>query len=80
MIKDQSGRVFVRYHQPVPKQIQVGSMVYVTDVRHGVAMLLVQEQEVAPLLAHLGGCCGEQKRVFSLPNQESVNVYLTGER
>ena len=80
MIKDENGKVYVRYFQPVPKYVRIGSKEYVCDVRHGVSMLLVEESEVPPLLAFKGGCCGGKRLVFSLPGQEAVNVYLTGNR
>ena len=80
MIKDENGKVYVRYYQPIPKYVTVGGREYVCDVQHGVSMLLVNEEEVPPLLSHKGGCCGGERLVFSLPSQEAVNVYLTGNR
>lgn len=74
------GKIAIRYYMPIPKYIQIGKKDYVCDVRHGVSMLLVEENEVAPLLSYKGGCCGGERLVFSLPNQEAVNVFLTGDR
>ena len=74
------GKVALRFHQPIPKYVRVGSKEYVCDVRHGVSLLLVSEEEVAPLLAVEGGCCGGKKKVFSLCGQEAFNVWLTGNR
>lgn len=79
-IKNEEGKVYVRYYQPIPKYIKIGKNEYVCDVRHSVSMLIVPEDEVQPLLDFLGGCCGGKRKVFSLPTQEAVNVYLTGDR
>jgi len=74
------GKVAIRYHQPVPKYVRIGSKEYVCDVRHAVSILLVEEGEVPALLEYLGGCCGGQKKVFSLCTQGAFNVWLTGDR
>lgn len=79
-IRNKEGKVYVRYYQPIPKYVKVGTREYVCDVQHGVSMLLVDEAEVQPLLDFFGGCCGGKRKVFSLPTQEAVNVYLTGNR
>lgn len=73
-------KVAIRYYQPVPKLIQIGTKEYVTSVQHGVSLVLVPEEEVPALLAHLGGCCGGQRRVFELASQGAWNVYSTGDR
>lgn len=74
------GKVAVRYYQPVPKYVIVGSKEYVCDVKHHVSMLLVSEEEVPALLSHKGGCCGKQRLVFSLASQEAFNFWSTGQR
>ena len=74
------GKIAIRYYQPIPKYVQIGKKEYVCDVRHGVSILLVEENEVQPLLGVRGGCCGGQRKVFMLPNQEAVNVWQTGDR
>ena len=80
MIKNEDGKVFLRYYQPIPKYVKVAGKEYVCDVRYGVSMLLVDEGEVANLLSAEGGCCGGKRKIFSLPSQDAVNVYLTGNR
>lgn len=81
MIKDQNGKVYVRFDQPIPKYVKIGNKEYVCDVRYGVSMLLVDESEVPALLNYVQVCCGgHQKHIFTLPSQEAVNVYLTGNR
>lgn len=80
MIRNKDGLVYVRYHQPVPKYINVGGDKYICDVRYGVSMLLVDESKVQALLDHLGGCCGGKKKVFHLPSQEAVTLWETGTR
>lgn len=79
-ITNPEGKVYVRYEQPIPKMVNVGGKTYVCEVRRGVSMLLVDEAEVPPLLGFLGGCCGGQKRVFSLASQGAVNLWERGER
>jgi hypothetical protein len=80
MIKNPDGKVYVMYHQPIPKLIKLGNKGLVCDVRFGVSMLLVDEADVPAVLAVQGGCCGGKKFVFRLPSQEAINVYLTGQR
>lgn len=79
-ITNPQGKIFLRYFQPIPKMVTVGNNSHVCDVRHGVSMLLVEESEAIPLLSYLGGCCGGQKKVFSLANQAAVNVWENNER
>lgn len=79
-IRSPEGKVYVRYFNPTPQYIKVGNKDYVCDVRHGVSMLAVDESEVQQLLDATGGCCGGRRKIFSLPGQEAVNVYLTGDR
>ena len=74
------GKIALRYYQPIPKYVRVGQNEYVCDVRYGVSLLLVSEEEVAPLLSVIGGCCGGQRKVFSLCGQEAFNVWRTGNR
>ena len=80
MIKDENGKVFVKYYDPTPKFVRVGEHEYVATVQHGVSMFLAEESDVPAIIATKGGCCGQQRLIFSLPNQESVNVWLTGNR
>lgn len=74
------GLVAVRYYQPVPKYVKVGAKEYVCSVRRSVSLLFVPENEVQPLLDFVGGCCGGQRKVFSLCSREAYNIYLSGER
>lgn len=74
------GKVALRYFQPVPKYVKIGTKEYVCTVQHSVSMLLVPPDEVASLLAVTGGCCGGKRLVFSHPSQEAFNVWLTGQR
>lgn len=74
------GRAAVHYHAPIPRYVKIGNSEYVCDVRHGVAMLLVTEEEVAPLLAYEEGCnCGNGKRhPFTLSSLHALNVWREG--
>lgn len=74
------GKVALRFYQPAPKYVKIGTKEYVCDVRYGVSVLLVDEAEVPSLLAHEGGCCGGQKKVFSLCSQDAFTVWETGNR
>ena len=80
MIKNPEGKVYVAYFQPVPKLVNINGKKLVTDVQHGVSMILLDEEDVPAALAYLGGCCGGKRHVFHLPTQEAINVYLTGTR
>ena len=80
MIKDENGKVYVRYHSPVPKYIKVGTKEYVTDVRYGVSMILADEEDVPQLLEALGGCCGGRKKIFHLPSPDAIRLWETGSR
>ncbi len=81
MIKNKEGKVYIRYYQPANKFVRVGKNEYVATVQHGVSMILAEETDAQALLEYRGrGCCGEPPRIFSLPNQESVNVWETGDR
>jgi hypothetical protein len=74
------GKVAIRYYQPIPKYIKIGNKEYVTDVKFGVSLVLVEESEVPALLAAEGGCCGGKRKIFSLCGQEAFNVWSTGNR
>lgn len=74
------GKVAVRYYQPIPKFVKAGGKEYVCSVKNSVSILLVDEGEVPALLDIVGGCCGGQRKVFSLCGKEAFNVWLTGER
>lgn len=78
MLKDENGKFYVQYFQPIPKYVKLGNKEYVCTVRYGVSMLLVEESEVAPLLGVEGGCCGGKRKVFFLPSENAVNVWKTG--
>jgi len=79
-ITNPQGLIYLCYHQPIPKMVSVGGGEYVCEVRRGVSMLLVSEAEAGLLLNYIGGCCGGQKKVFSLASQGAVNLWEYGER
>ena len=74
------GKVVLRYSQPVPKYINVAGNEYICNVQHGVSLLFVEESEVPPLLEYKAGCCGGEKKMFSLASQMAYNVWSTGDR
>lgn len=78
MNKDENGKVYIQYYQPIPKYIQIDNREYVCDVRYGVSMLLVDESEVQSLLDYLGGCCGGKRKVFALPSENAISVWKNG--
>jgi hypothetical protein len=79
-IYNPEGKVALRYYQPIPKQIQIGSEYYYFDCQHGVSMFFANEADVPALLNVIGGCCGGQKKVISLASESAYNVYKTGDR
>jgi len=72
------GKVAMRYHQPVPKQIKIGNKVFVFTMGHGISLSLVDEEDVPSLLAYLGGCCGGKKKVISLASEAVYLHWLEG--
>ena len=72
-------RVALRYYQPIPKRVVLpGKKEYVTNVRHGVSLVLAEEADVPALLAFEGGCCGGKRKVFSLATELAVKVWNDG--
>lgn len=74
------GKVAVRYYEPVPKYVKVGSKGYVCSVKHGVSVLLVDEADAPAFLALEGGCCGGKRKLFSLCSEHAYKVFDTGDR
>ena len=74
------GKIPLMYYQPIPKMVVINGKQMVCDVRHAVSMLLLDEADVPAALAAEGGCCGGKRKIFSMPGQEAVNVWLTGNR
>jgi hypothetical protein len=72
------GRVAVRYAQPIPKLIQIGSERYYFDCQYGVSLAFVDEADVPTLLNHKGGCCGGQKLVITLASPAVYSHWLDG--
>lgn len=64
MIKDENGKVILRYFQPIPKLVKVGGQNVYFDAQHGLSLAFVDEHLVLPLLSHLGGCCGQQRQII----------------
>ena len=66
MIKNEEGKIVLRFHQPIPKYIRIGQDEYVCDVRHGVSLLFVDENQTGRLLAFDGWLLrGEAKSVLA---------------
>lgn len=74
------GKVAIRLDQPIPKYVQVNRHEYVASVQHGVSVLFADEADVSALLNVIGGCCGGQKKIFSLCSEHALKVFDTGER
>ena len=60
------GKVAMFYYMPAPKAIMLGKKAIVFGCGHGVSLAFVDEEDVAPLLAFRGGCCGNQRQVVHL--------------
>jgi len=70
--------VALRYDQPIPKYVRVGTKDYVFECQHGIALIFVPEEEVSPLLSYVGGCCGGQRHVISLCSPILYSHWLDG--
>lgn len=73
------GKVALRFFQPIPKYVQVGGKSYVFDVRNGISLIFVPEEEVPPLLGVLGGCCGQKRPIISLATEVQYSHWLNGQ-
>jgi len=73
-------KVILRYFQPIPKLIKVGSKQYYFDCQHGVSLAFVDEKEAPILLEVLGGCCGGKKKVITLASEGIYKYWLSGDR
>lgn len=72
------GKVAVWYYMPSPKAIQIGKKVIVFSCEHAVSMAFVDEEDVAPLLAYRGGCCGKQRQVVYLATEVLYSHWKDG--
>ena len=74
------GKVALRYFMPAPKYVIVGKNEYIASPQHGVSLLFADEADVPAILNVMGGCCGNQRKAFSLSSQMAYNVWRTGNR
>lgn len=77
-IYDGSGKVILRYYQPIPKMVHVGGQQIYFDVQHGISLAFVDEGLVDSMLAYLGGCCGGQRQVIFLATETQYRHWLDG--
>lgn len=77
-IKNEEGKIYLRYYQPIPQYLKLGKKEFVTTVQHGISMLLVDEVDVPRFLALRGGCCGGNRPIFGYASQNAIDVWLTG--
>lgn len=78
MVKDENGKVVLRYFQPMPKLIKVSGQNVYFDAQHGISLAFVDESLVNPLLSHLGGCCGQKRQIIFLATQTQYQHWLDG--
>lgn len=71
-------KVIMRYFQPMPKLVKIGNKSISFDSKFGISLAFVDEEDVAPLLSHLGGCCGSKKQVIFLATQVQYEHWKTG--
>lgn len=64
MIKNEDGKVVLRYFQPIPKMIKVSGEAVYFDAKFGISLAFVDENLVPPLLSYLGGCCGQKRQII----------------
>lgn len=69
------GKVAIRFWQPSPKYVKRGQKEYVFDVRRGISLIFVNEDEVQAILATIGGCCDQKRQIFSLASQHAVDFW-----
>ena len=74
----QEGKVAVRYEQPMPKAVKIGNKTIVFDSQFGVSLAFVDEEDVAPLLAVKGGCCGGQHQIITLASEVAYSHWQNG--
>ena len=74
------GKVALRYDQPIPKLIKVGTENYTFVVRLGISICLVDESIVSKFLEIKGGCCNRERKIFKLASFEAANLWRTGTR
>lgn len=74
----QDGLVAVRFHQPIPKLVQIGEEKYFFDARHGVSLAFIPETAVPSALEVMGGCCGGRKKVITLASEAVYQHFLNG--
>lgn len=72
------GKVIVRYEQPMPKAVKIGDKTIVFDCQYGVSLAFVDEEDVAPLLGYIGGCCGGGKHVITLASEVAYSHWKNG--
>jgi hypothetical protein len=60
-VYDPTGKVVLRYRDPMPKTIRIGNKDYFFDSKFGVSLGFVDEADVPPLLAYTKTCCGGNK-------------------
>lgn len=72
------GQVVLRYYQPVPKLVKVGTSQVYFNPKFGVSLAFVDEELVTPLLGVLGGCCGGKKHIISLATPSQYQHWQDG--
>lgn len=72
------GKVVMRYFQPMPKAVRVGSNTIFFDSKFGVSLAFVDEQDVQSLLDFRGGCCGAKQQVITLASEVSYSHWQNG--
>jgi hypothetical protein len=65
MIKNDEGKVILRYFQPVDKLIRVGNDYFSFTSQFGISLGFFNEEDVPKLLEVTGGCCDRKRKVIS---------------
>lgn len=79
MIKNDEGKVALRYYQTVPKLFHVGTHDYVVQIKYNVAIVFAYPEDVSSFLNIRGGCCGNKKKnLFWEATERDMAVFYTG--
>lgn len=65
MIKNNEGKVILRYFQPVDKLVKVGNEYFSFTSQFGISLGFFNEEDVPQLLEVIGGCCDRKRKVIS---------------
>lgn len=78
MIKNDEGKVVLRYFQPVDKLVKIGQETYWFSSQYGISLGFFNEEDVPKLLEVIGGCCDRKRKVISEATQTQYEHWKNG--